>query len=93
MNTELILTKDLPNYVPTIEDLQTIFPKLQSPDKVSAMELKVGVQAIIRKQTQWHPMMPQVQSQQLETVGYITFKKFRDNDKLIWIYEGIVKHK
>lgn len=84
----------LVEYIPTVEDLQTIFRELQSPDKVPVDEIKCAVQA--------QPVAKNMQLQASglyvsgpldapQTVAHITIKKFRENEKDTWLYEGKVK--
>lgn len=81
-------------YVPTVEDLQEIFKRVQPPDKVPVDVIKCAVQAQpVAKRMQLSDAGLYVSGplEEPKTVGYITLKKFRENDADIWLYEGKVK--
>lgn len=79
-------------YIPTVEDLQFIFERVQSPDKVPANEIRCQVQAVPK--IDWKlsdGLYLKGQPEDAKTITYITLYKFRDGDHDIWIYEGKVK--
>ena len=88
-------------YIPTIADLQEIFsnPNLPPADRVNATEMKIGIQISKTEETPLRPLGLSIGGVALQhTVNnwktfFITLKKFNENNKLVWIYEGKIKYR
>ena len=93
MNSQLPAEyKDLPQYIPTVEDLQNLFPLLPPADKVNTSLLKVPVQV-----TSKFDACNMLLVTKTDTIAVIEFEKWQENKDgeciLSWIYRGPVKYK
>lgn len=88
MTTQEVCT--LPEFVPTIKDLQDVFLILPPAEKVKDSILYIPVEALGQNNPCGDGFY--LQLRQRAIIAKITFIKIRENDKMIWVYEGKVKH-